>query len=86
MSFEIKKVSNNLRNWWFFSMGRFRFNLNNLVSNAPNPYDQKLRPARTDLSHSYVDLFVELTRSSAYLIGHVLAVAVIALPVMVLWQ
>jgi len=88
MSFEMQKVKHLLKNWYNMSCARFGHNidLKNLWNNTPNPYDEKLRGARQDLSHSYVDLFVELIRATAYLQGHVIALLVIVLPIMVVWQ
>lgn len=88
MSFEMKKAKHLLINWWTFSVGRLRFDLSprNLYNNAPNPFDDKLRGARQDLSHAYVDVFVEFIRATAYLQGHIYAILLLVIPVMVVWQ
>jgi len=79
MSFETDHVREDFRPFVDFHWPRFLWNLNprNLWADEPNPYDlPKMRGARSDLGHSYVNLFVEGWRASAYLVGHILAVAV----------
>lgn len=79
MSFETNKVVRAWSTYRDMVIPRFLFNINpvNLYSNELNPYDlPKMRSARQDLAHSYVDLFVEGIRASAYGLGHVLAVLV----------
>jgi hypothetical protein len=77
MSFEPSKVARAWSTYRDTVLPRFLFNIKpgNLWYNEPNPYDlPKMRPAREDLGHSYVDLFVEGIRASAYGVGHLLAV------------
>jgi hypothetical protein len=77
MSFEPNKVVRAWNTYRDLVIPRFLFNINpfNLYRNEPNPYDlPKMRSVRQDLAHSYVDLFVEGVRASAYGLGHVLAV------------
>ena len=72
MGFRLDKVKHNWDMWRTFVLGRFMFDLKHLWSNAPNPFDDRLRPARVDITHAWMDLFVEGVRMNAYLIGHVI--------------
>lgn len=78
MSFEPSRVREDFTDWRYLHWNRFVFDINpyNLWYNLENPYDLsgKKRTARQDITHSYVNLFVEGVRSSSYLVGHGLAV------------
>jgi hypothetical protein len=79
MSFETDRITRDWLGFRDFHLPRFLFNINplNLWYNNVNPYDvDKYRPAREDLTHSYVNLFVEGWRAAAYTGGHLLAVLV----------
>jgi len=65
MTFEIKKVGRLLATWWDVDVRRFYDNLR---------FARRSRAHYEDLSHSYVNIFVELWRALAYPVGHLLAV------------
>ena len=83
MSFEPQKVRAAFSLWWYVHVRRFWFNLTHLHS---NPWSPSGRRPREDFGHSYVNLYVELVRTSAYLVGHVLAVAVPLLLLNAVWR
>lgn len=71
--FEVRKVRTQLSFWWHIHVGRFIRAVKGLKSNAPMTNG---RTARQDITHAYVNVYVEGIRAVAYGLGHVLAVAV----------
>lgn len=70
MSFEAKKVRRDIAAWWRVDVsGRFLWDLRLAFKR-----DSAGEYARSDLSHAYVNMFVEFQRATAYLVGHVMAI------------
>jgi hypothetical protein len=75
--FELSKVKEQLLMWRKLHWNRFVWNCrpyNLWYNDVGNPYlyaQGKERTAREDWAHSYVNLFVEFQRDTAYLVGHI---------------
>ena len=74
MSFEVKKVWQGLKSWLEEDVSRFLWDVVHLpFPRQFNPYDQKLRPAYKDITHAFVNIFVEFYRKNAYTLGHLMS-------------
>lgn len=77
MSFRIDRCKREFKVWWDYDVARLWYNLTHLRSKEPSPHSHAgLDTPLSDLSHSYVNLFVELFRGNAYLLGHLVAVGI----------
>lgn len=81
MGFRIGKVADSLRDFWIWEVGRFWFALTHLLSRSHNG-----TLARRDITHAYVNVFVEFFRAAAYLLGHVVAVLLPLVIIASIWK
>lgn len=81
MGFRIRKVSDQLADYWTWEVGRFWFALTHLLSGGENG-----RMAREDIGHAYINLFVEGWRALSYLMGHLLGIFLPWLLIALVWK
>ena len=81
MSFRPMKVLQQLKDWWVIDVGRLIEDVRCLFVGGPLQ-----NRAREDLSHAYVNVYVEGVRASAYLVGHVLAIGIPVYGLYCIWR
>lgn len=80
MSFRVRRVRDDYRDWWIWDVGRFWFCLTHLFSKKSGAM------ARDDFSHAYINVFVEFIRASAYLWGHVFGIVLPWVLIALVWK